>query len=98
LTRQRVTASYRLGAYWDRSLQIDLLTEREDGITHIAECKWQSRPVGMDVLEELRRKMTLYPNSQKHTLVPQLFSRSGFTVAVRKEPRLELYTLEDLYR
>jgi AAA+ ATPase superfamily predicted ATPase len=98
LARQRVTASYRIGAYWDRAMQIDLLTEREDGITQMAECKWQNRPVGMDTVEELRRKMSLYPNSQKHTLVPQLFSRSGFTAQVQQEPRLERYTLDDLYR
>ena len=96
--RQHVTASYRIGAYWDRSLQIDVMTEREDGITQIAECKWQSRPVSLETVEELRRKIKLYPNSQKHRLIPQLFSRSGFTAAVEKEPGLERYVLEDLYK
>ena len=52
----------------------------------------------METVEELRRKMALYPNSQKHTLVPQLFSRSGFTAQVQEESRLERFSLEDLYR
>ena len=64
---------------------------------HIAECKWQSRPVGREAVEELYRKMKLYPNRQSHTLIPQLFSRSGFTADVQREPRLERYSLQDLY-
>lgn len=42
----------RFGAYWQTGgggkdgLQIDLVIERTDGITHLAECKWSTEKIG----------------------------------------------------
>jgi hypothetical protein len=45
-----------------------------------AECKWSKRPVGIDILNELRRKASLIASEgPRDGLHLGLFSRSGFT-------------------
>jgi hypothetical protein len=71
----------RVGRWWDRNEEIDLvaLDEKENRIL-FGEAKWSVKPVGVNILEDLRRKSRLVDwrrASRKERFC--LFSRSGFT-------------------
>ncbi len=92
----------RIGSYWHAGtarrpgVQIDLVIEREDGVTNIVECKWSRRRVGRAVVDELSRKCDLYPNPRQHTLEPVLVAAAGATKGVT-EAGVRTVTLKDLY-
>jgi uncharacterized protein len=45
-----------------------------------AECKWSKKPVGIDILKDLRRKASLISSEgRRDNLRLGFFSRSGFT-------------------
>lgn len=91
----------RVGAWWDSRAQIDVvgLGER-DGDVLVGECKWSTRPVGTNILEELKRKTAaLLQGSEFRTVCQAIFSRAGFTRALEAKARAEgvlLYTPEAL--
>jgi hypothetical protein len=74
--------------------EIDLVAVAGDNPVFAAECKWSKRPVGIDILKELRRKVSLIsPEGPKADLRLGLFSRSGFTKeieALGKKGEIEL--------
>ncbi len=88
-----------VGSWWDRQEEIDLVAVGDKDIL-LGECKWAVRPVGTNILDDLKRKA--------HPLIRQgnwarvhyaLFSRSGFTSALEARARDEgvlLVALENL--
>ena len=77
----------RTGAWWGRHEEIDIMAIGEDAAL-FGECKWTGRLVGMNILDDLKRKA--------HPLIKQgewihvyyaLFSRSGFTGALEARAR-----------
>jgi len=78
-------------------MQIDLVLERTDGITHLVECKWSRRPAGRGVVAELKRKCALYPNPLQHTLVPVAVAAAGLRGGA-KHAGVEVVTLDDLFQ
>jgi len=78
---KKLKLSYdRAGRWWSGNEEIDLVAVAGDKPVFAAECKWSKRPVGIDILNNLRRKVTLIPSeSPSKTLRLGLFSRSGFT-------------------
>jgi AAA+ ATPase superfamily predicted ATPase len=97
--RERVT---RVGSYWHGKtarrpgVQIDLVVERDDGVTNIVECKWSRSRIGRSVVDELMQKCQLYPNPRKHTLEPVLVAANGATRGVR-DAGIKTVTLKDLF-
>ncbi|MDR2108447.1 MAG: ATP-binding protein [Coriobacteriales bacterium] len=94
------------GRWWggnplaQKESEIDILAHDGAKSALFCECKWSSRKVGEDVLEELAAK-TLLPQfsalSKKHLA---LFSRSGFTQRCQKaaaaQGNVVLFSLEDI--
>jgi hypothetical protein len=87
----------RIGAWWSNEEEIDLVAAGE-GALLVGECKWTSRPVGTNVLDDLKRKAHLLVVSEKSigaatsagpTLHYILFARSGFTPALEAVARDE---------
>ncbi len=75
----------RVGRWWGGNEEIDLVGMTGEIPVFAAECKWSRKPIGMDVLKNLERKITLIapePNLAKIRL--GLFSRSGFTKEVEE--------------
>ncbi|MBX7234182.1 MAG: ATP-binding protein [Caldilineales bacterium] len=72
----------RVGMWWDSQTQIDVAALDDEYIL-LAECRWRSRPIGPDVLAELKRKTGRVPGGRHQVLA--LFSRAGFTTALQKE-------------
>lgn len=76
-----------IGAWWERDAEIDVLaishTEKK-GL--VGECKWSTRPVGANVLDELKRKAgAILRSGEIEHLYYALFSRSGFTPALASQ-------------
>jgi AAA+ ATPase superfamily predicted ATPase len=84
----------RAGRWWNGNQEIDLVAVAGDKPILAAECKWSKRPVGIDILKELRRKASLIsPEGSKDNVRLGLFSRSGFTKEIEtlgKKGQLEL--------
>lgn len=79
----------RIGAWWDGREEIDIVA-LAPGAGLFGECKWTSRPVGVGVLDDLKRKA--HPIAQAlglHTVHFALFARSGFTDALRARAQHE---------
>lgn len=93
--QKKIQLSYdRAGRWWNGSEEIDLVAISKDKPVFAAECKWSKKPVGMDILRELRRKALLIsPEGYKDNLRLGLFSRSGFTKEIEslgKKGEIEL--------
>lgn len=66
----------RIGHWWDRQHEIDIVAYDDDRNYLLCECKWTAKPIGDRILEELQRKSGFFPRA-KH-LYYGLFSKSGF--------------------
>lgn len=76
----------RLGSWWDKGEEIDIVADDGSGNYLFGECKWHENLVGPGVLRELRRKADLVARKETvKTRCYALFSRSGFTEEVRSE-------------
>jgi len=91
-----------VGRWWTRQAEIDVVALGEEGVL-LGECKWSTRPVGLDGLNALRARGELFRGETG--MGPQepvwlaLFSRSGFTpdlVAEAKAEHVLLVTAEDV--
>lgn len=92
----------RIGGWWDREAEIDVLAiSHAEQTALVGECKWSVNPVGVDVLADLEAKARLLQHKTELQRVDYaLFSRSGFTPELEKQARTEgvrLYTVEALF-
>ena len=71
----------RIGAWWNRAAEIDVVALSDaDKAILVGECKWSSRPVGLNILEELKQKSQELTATGHWTRVSYaLFAKSGFT-------------------
>ena len=78
-----------VGRWWNRQGEIDVAaTGAADGrpALLLGECKWSSRPVGVNLLEDLKRKGESVAAGQEGARIGYaLFARSGFTPALRRQ-------------
>jgi len=84
----------RIGAWWNNEEEIDVVAIGEDALL-VGECKWTSRPVGTNILDDLKRKAHVLAASERPAGVAGsqlhyvLFARSGFTAALEAVARDE---------
>jgi AAA+ ATPase superfamily predicted ATPase len=89
----------RVGRWWAGNEEIDLVGMVGKLPLFAAECKWSRKPIGMDVLRELQRKVSLIaPEGNISNIRLGLFSRSGFTKEVNDLERKEEIELIDVRR
>ncbi|RMF38488.1 MAG: hypothetical protein D6759_00815, partial [Chloroflexi bacterium] len=90
----------RVGGWWDRRGQVDVVAlNRAERVILLGEAKWLNRPVGVDVLESLKRRGARAVPDPSWTVHYILFSRSGFTTELRRQAereRLMLVSLEEM--
>lgn len=91
------TSILESGSYWDREVEIDLLSETFSGETWVGECKWTNHKLNKKELHKLEEKCTrlsLHPDKIF------LFSKRGFSNELHalKERRLYLFAAEELER
>lgn len=88
----------RIGSWWDRRDEIDVaaVNFREKKIL-LGECKWTTRPIGVDVLAGLRDKASrLRQQGPWQQVDLALFARAGFTPEVQSQAEVEGILLVDL--
>jgi hypothetical protein len=73
--REGVFAGYRVGEYWDKSVQIDVVSMRDDGFVDLGECKWGQVRSLEAVARELEEKVPRFPNPANATVARRLFVR-----------------------
>ncbi len=79
-----------VGSWWSRKhdVEIDVVTIEKKGYGVLGSCKWWTKQVGANVLDELyEARALLGPKAAQTTLV--LFSRSGFTDALHERAENE---------
>ena len=89
-----------IGNWWNADEEIDLVVLGEAEAL-LVECKWASKPVGMDILANLERKSTLIRSELEGRRIRYtLCSRSGFTRQlihiVQQRPDVQLFDLAAL--
>ena len=74
----------QIGGWWRANEEIDLIAFNDDTAL-LTECKWTSRPVGVDILADLERKAKLtLPELAGRHIRYALCARSGFTDQLRQ--------------
>jgi AAA+ ATPase superfamily predicted ATPase len=94
--RERVSAAYEVGQYWDRDTQIDVVGLRDDGVIDLGECKWGAYGGAARLRDELVAKLAAYPNPRRATLIPRAFVRKRPARAGKADP-FRWHDLDDLY-
>jgi len=81
INEEKLELTYdQAGRWWNGNEEIDLVAMAGDKPVFAAECKWSKRPVGIDILKDLRKKTSLIASEVRRDDLPLgLFSRSGFT-------------------
>lgn len=94
----------RIGGWWRSRDEIDVMAVADDGPMLLAECKWSSRPVGMNVLRDLEAKIPAVAadlGRRPSRVDMALFSRSGFTSGLRQhcaKSSVLLFSVDDVFR
>ncbi len=78
----------QVGGWWQANEEIDLIAIGQEA-TLMVECKWTTRPVGLDILRELERKAAVARGESAPDRVWfGLCARSGFTPQVEQEAQI----------
>jgi len=74
----------RVGSWWERAAEVDVVAVSDaDGALLLGECKWSVKPVGTDVLDDLKNKTALVdPDGRWPSVSYALFAKAGFTPAL----------------
>ena len=81
----------RVGHWWNRHHEIDVMAIGENA-TLFGECKWSTKAVGTNILDDLKQKSMLALKAIKsppNEVVFALFSRSGFTANLQELQKSE---------
>jgi AAA+ ATPase superfamily predicted ATPase len=79
-----------VGQAWNRSTQIDVVAlEKSTRNVLVGECKWHTRPMSAQVYTELQAKVKKSRYLSDYNVHYALFSKAGFTKALRESARKE---------
>lgn len=88
-----------VGRWWNRQEEVDVMAVGEGDLL-VGECKWSSKPIGENILDDLLRKAApLKAQNESKQFHYALFARSGFTPALQERARVQgvrLFALNDL--
>lgn len=95
--REGVSASFEIGEYWDKNVQIDLVGLRDDDWTDLGECKWGRLRSRATLEAEIRSKAKLYDNPRNATVGCRLFVKNSKDLPERTSTGARWHSLSDLY-
>jgi AAA+ ATPase superfamily predicted ATPase len=97
--RERVSAGFRVGEYWDKSTQIDVVGVREDGWIDLGECKWGPVASAPGLIAELEAKVRMFPNRRGDTIGQRIFVHTMPASARKRRPSpaVSWHSLAELY-
>lgn len=94
--KEGVNTDFKVGSYWNKNVQIDVVGLRSDGWIDLGECKWGTVSVSA-VTDELESKVRHYHNPNNATIGRRVFLRSLKASARTPPPAVRVHTLQDLY-
>jgi AAA+ ATPase superfamily predicted ATPase len=65
----------KIGRWWSNREEIDLVASNDEYVAFI-ECKWQNKPVGFEIYQDMKRKAESLQFRQKHKYI--IFAKKGF--------------------
>ena len=85
----------QMGRWWDKDVEIDLVgLNKEENSTLFVETKWNKRPLGTKVLQELKRKaLEVKWGGEKRREYFALVAKGGFTEKLIEQARKEKVVL-----
>lgn len=86
----------KLGSWWDKDKEIDILAIGKKGEILFGECKYSNKAVGTDIYIKLKEKSTDIKSNEKYYI---LFSKKGFTKdmnALARKEKVILVALEKI--
>jgi hypothetical protein len=95
--REGVRASFEIGEYWDKSVQIDVVGLRDDHWTDIGECKWGTVRSYKALVGELEKKIRAYPNTRGATICGHVFLKKKPGEKAHLNDAVIWHDLEELY-
>jgi AAA+ ATPase superfamily predicted ATPase len=86
----------KIGHYWQGETEIDIVAfDMNNEQAFLAECKWSTKPVGTNILDDLVKKSVVVQNKMNFKQINYgIFSRSGFTDALKKMNRSDLFLFD----
>lgn len=90
-----VHAGFRVGEYWDKHVQIDVVGVRDDAWVDLGECKWGAIGSTRAVADELEAKVRAFPNKRGDTIGRRIFART--VPAAAHDGPVRWHALESLY-
>ncbi|WP_200763872.1 DUF234 domain-containing protein [Nitrosophilus alvini] len=83
------------GSYWDKNIELDILTTLKDGRVIVGECKWKNSKICKKTLTSLQKKCAVAGIEANYYA---LFSKSGFSNELLKnrDNNILLFDLDDL--
>ena len=95
LIKERFNDILSTGSYWDKKVELDILTFFEGGKVLVGECKWKNSKICKKTLTSLQKKCKV---ANIDVDIFALFSKSGFSNGLlkKKDKNLLLFDLEDL--
>jgi uncharacterized protein len=89
----------KVGSWWNKNDEVDIVALGEKEAI-LGECKWSTKPVGIDIIEGLFRKGDLVGSELgNRSLWYTLFSRAGFTDSLKdfvRDKNILLYDLKTI--
>ncbi len=93
---ERVTGAFRIGAYWNKHVQVDVVGIRRDRWIDLGECKWGNVESVAAVARELEAKRTHYP-AEGHSIRQHVFVRRRARTRQARRSDVLCHDLESLY-
>jgi len=84
----------KIGRWWDKGYEIDIVAYNSKDKFMFFECKWRNRKLGLNILNDLERKVAeKFPEAKQRYF--GFFSKSGFTEKLlevaNKNPNILLF-------
>lgn len=90
-----VHANYEIGEFWNKNLQIDVVSIRDDRWIDIGECKWGNITSEKSLIKAIEQKRDHYPNPKNFTLSCHVFLNK--MTQKKENSHVFWHSLKDLY-
>lgn len=98
LMKEGIMEFTSIGKWWDKNEEIDIVALDENNkVIYFGEAKWNPKPVGLSILEDLNRKASRVKWGPADRIERfMIFSKSGFSASLQKAAQREEILLVDV--
>ncbi len=88
----KLSEPFKMGSYWDKTIQVDFTIALKSGLSYLGECKWGR--INEKIALDFCKKLTDLKN--KVTIQPVLISAEALPPSLKNSADWQAYSLEDL--